>query len=217
MLLSRALLASRLPPSYSFINSYSSTTDQTVYTFSSCDIGTAQSTRNVVITITARSSSVRSISSVTIGGVTATQAAYISANSNATIAAIYVASIPTGTTADVVVTFSGGMVRCLIGVYALYNLNSSSTVNYGTSSDRGVTWYLTDVKPKDIIISTSLYQSNSYTCTWTGVNKDFETSLESSDMSSASIQSSTTSNNYEVAASWSLNLNDAAHCFAQWR
>ena len=89
------------------------------YTFSSQSIGAADSNREVVVALMMRASGTVTVSSVTIGGVSATQDATASnlVSSNTTLVAFYRAAVPTGTTADVVVNLSAGAVRCFIGVW----------------------------------------------------------------------------------------------------
>ena len=85
----------------------------------------------------------RTISSVTVGGITATSVIQIS-NNNGTFfqrSAIYVAVVPTGTTADIVVTWSAGQLCTGIATWAAYDLRrgvadttATSTASTGTAS-----------------------------------------------------------------------------------
>lgn len=88
----------------SIVNSSSST-----HTHTGLNIGTASPTRLVVAFITARhGSGSQNVSSVTIGGISATLIRTDAAhNSGTTLSALYAAIIPTGTTATVVVNYTG--------------------------------------------------------------------------------------------------------------
>ena len=98
--------------SISYRANYSSTTDATSYTFASSDIGTATDRSIVVVAIHSRSaSSSVSVSSVTIGGVSATQAVSIG---TLFITQIWYATGVSGTTGDIVVTMNTTAERCLI-------------------------------------------------------------------------------------------------------
>jgi hypothetical protein len=110
------------------------TTDLTTYTFSARALGVAESTRRIAVGITSNiSTNGRTISSVTIGGVSASEVVFARYdNGNSNIAAIWIASVPTGTTGDVVVTFSAAMGYCTIDIYRL--LNASATA-YHTATD----------------------------------------------------------------------------------
>lgn len=104
------------------------TGDTSPYTFTSVPIGTAAGDRIVVVGIASRENAARTISSVTIAGNTATNA--VTANdpvAGAGIAALYYLAVPSGTTATIVVTFSGGMRRCYINVWAVYGSSGAPT------------------------------------------------------------------------------------------
>lgn len=91
--------------------------DLTTYTFT-LSFGTEAGGRYIVAAIQSRANAARSISSVSIGGVTATELITVNATgSGADIAALYIALVPTGATGDVVVTFSAAMVRAMCSVY----------------------------------------------------------------------------------------------------
>jgi hypothetical protein len=83
---------------------------------------------------------------VTIGGVTATLVATLS---NGTARAYsYIASVPTGATGDVVVTFGSSSTNVFGVLYALYNLNSATPFDTatGTATSANIT---TDVDTKN--------------------------------------------------------------------
>lgn len=108
------------------------TTDLTTYTFSTQAIGTAAADRVVVVGISASNASgARTVSSVTIGGITATAAVtYLEQTVGASRAGtgLYAVVVPTGTTADVVITFSGSELRCGLDVWAIYGASSATAV-----------------------------------------------------------------------------------------
>lgn len=111
------------------------------YTFSGMSFGTTNGGRKILVTITGEDASVggtQSISSVTIGGVTATRLVAIADTgfSNGANAAVYMANVPSGTSGTVVVTFTGNMWTCAISVYRV--LNASFTPK-DTDTDTGST------------------------------------------------------------------------------
>jgi len=108
-------------------------TNATSYTFSSAAIGNADGSRVVVVGIAPRTNSAASISSVTIGGNTATLGVTANATGQgADIASIYYLAVPSGTTADIVVNLSTTFVRCYINVWAVYGSSGAPTA---TTSD----------------------------------------------------------------------------------
>ena len=102
--------------------------DLTTYTFSSQNLGTAAPDRHIIVGVAARKGgSATTISSVTVGGVSATIVdQYSNSDSNSNISGIAIASVPTGTTGDIVVTFGAQMVRAVIAVYRATNLSSAT-------------------------------------------------------------------------------------------
>lgn len=89
-------------------------------TFASAGIGSASATRRVVVAVATRHSSALSFSSVTIGGVSATAHVTVeepTGNNDVTIASAVVTS---GSTADIVISYSGGPgfldTQCLVWV-----------------------------------------------------------------------------------------------------
>lgn len=96
--------------------------DRTVYTFSAVNIGGADPNRIVVVGLSVAYSTGRSIASITIGGVAATVIAARVGNPLASINTITTvlceAVVPSGTTADVVVTMSGTCQGMAIAVWA---------------------------------------------------------------------------------------------------
>ena len=107
----------------------------TTYTFTSKDIGTAAVGRRVIVGVVGSGAASRTISSVTVGGNAATAVAFIeNVGGLATLqAALYAIQVDAGTTATIVVTFSGGNNRCGIGVWAAYDLQSGTATATGTS------------------------------------------------------------------------------------
>jgi hypothetical protein len=106
-----------------FEASYSITSDVTTYTFASADLGTPDADRYIVVgTGGPRSSAgARTVSSMTINGVSATFAGRqhtINNNGNE----IWYAPVPTGATGDIVVTWNTSMHNCGIAVWSVLNL-----------------------------------------------------------------------------------------------
>ena len=103
-----------------------STVNQSVYTFSSQDISTAAANRTVIVGVVCHADALGAITSVTIGGNTATEVVYSQGPAAASEeCGIYTYALTTGTTADIVVTISGSPHRCQIGVWAAYGIGDS--------------------------------------------------------------------------------------------
>jgi hypothetical protein len=101
------------------------------------NIGPESSDRMVVIMIAITGSTSPSITSMTIGGVTATQA---TGNVNGSVRrnGLYYANVPTGTTATVVVNYLSNNIGGLIASSSVYGLSSyipySANFSYSTST-----------------------------------------------------------------------------------
>jgi hypothetical protein len=117
---------------------YYNTSNLTTYTFSTCDLGTADADRSIIVAVGAGrvSAGSRTVSSLTIGGVSATFAGRkqtVNLNANE----IWYAKVPTGATGDVVVTFNSGMLGCGIGIWSVLNLGPVQDVQ-GDNTSGGV-------------------------------------------------------------------------------
>lgn len=113
----------------SFISSYEDVTSQTAYTYSAVPIGPAQTNRRIVVAVFFDDSGDYP-ATMTIGGVAATSLANASSRIQA-----FIAVVPTGTTADVVVTYATGATSSAIAVWKLDGASSSSA--FDTASDSG--------------------------------------------------------------------------------
>ena len=163
----------------------SDTTDLTTYTFSSAALGTAASDRKVVVTIHGRSTnpSTRTISSVTIGGVTATEAVSVS-NTIGNRCAIYVADVPTGTTGDIVVVFNDTMQKCAVGSYAMYGAGSSTPTATATDIASAFSQTL-NIPANGAAFAVAGNQFNT-TASWAGLTENYDTAIGSETETGAS-------------------------------
>jgi hypothetical protein len=100
-----------------FLQGASDTADLTTYTFASQNFGTASADRTIVAVVSGRQSGVRTVASVTIGGVTATEIATRGSSQNPL--GIWSAAVPSGTSGDVVVTFSSGVLRARVVLWSV--------------------------------------------------------------------------------------------------
>ena len=129
-----------------FTASAVNTSAQSSYTFSSQAIGTASSDRVVVVGTSGGSGATDAVSSMTIGGVSAVKAIGIVNNTGTEI---WYATVPTGTTASVVVNWGGTKNRSGIGVWALTGVSGIGATNTSSSSTSTLT---VSGNEKDIVI-----------------------------------------------------------------
>lgn len=103
-------------------------TDLAAYTFANCNLGAADANRMIIVCGNMRSGSVVTLTSVTVQGIAATIDKEERNTSNAlTSSFIAHALVPTGTTGDIVVTWSGvGPVLQGIGTYRVTKYASAT-------------------------------------------------------------------------------------------
>lgn len=153
----------------------------TNYTFTAVDIGEAQSNREVFIGVNwAGGAALRGLASATIGGVAATikNQAFISDGvSQSVYAAVIYASIPSGTTADVVLNFGGQIVMAVVAVYAVYGRTGFSddfTDTYSGANPAVVISSNNTISDKGIVIAAATFSAENDGLSWVGVTETYE-------------------------------------------
>lgn len=169
-------------PSKSFQATTFDGTALTTYTFASQAIGSASSTRRVIVAVALIADAIRTISSVTIGGVSAS--AIVTDDTTNFFSyrlSLYIADVPTGSTASVVVTASGGCQAATISVWAAYDLNSSTPVDSDASPDASPPYdipSLTTQADGFLVAATTFLGDSAASASWTNAT-------ERSDLSSS--------------------------------
>lgn len=138
-----AMMGGAVTPLFSYRNTYNSTGSLTTYTFSASDLGEADSARVVVVATLCVAGSGRTVSSMTIGGVSATLA--VTSGSGTNNNELWYAVVPSGETGDIAVTWSGACTACGIHVWAGYPASSTPVDALGTFNAADTTRVLTDL------------------------------------------------------------------------
>lgn len=149
-------------------------------TFSAESIGAAATDRVVVLAIALRfTAGSGTISSVTIGGVTATQAVFALNSTNS--ASIYYAKVSSGTTADIVISTSVNINYVGVGIYTYTGGNSIPAVT-DTVTDTTASFSTTMSVAEGGVIIAAAATLNGTTSrfTFSGVSEDFEATYGSS-------------------------------------
>ena len=208
-------------PEVELTASSSSSTTATSYTFSSQSFGPASSLRYIIVSVTGRSGAGVSISSVTIGGVGATQIVYAKPNTDAanySHAGIYIAAVPSGTSGSVVVSLTGGsLLRCGIGVYRVDQMSSPSAFSTATDTDAS--------NPQTASISVTsggfaigvAYSQNG--ASWSGLSESYEINMATtgSDTNDATGALSTNTGTSSISVSMTAGLGTRnALAVASW-
>jgi len=202
------------PVTYSFAGSAVDANNLTTYTFSNHSIGTASATRKVVVCIAGNGTAAgRSVSSVTVGGASATELIdYQNPTGTDQVSAMYQIDVSSGTTANIVVTFNDTMADMGIGVFAVYDAAVSVTATDTDPSEPGA--LSINVPANGVVIACSR-SDNGTTCTTTGVTEAYDENIDSNryhyggaatfetEQTSLSIGFDASGNNQtSIAASW---------------
>jgi hypothetical protein len=176
--------------SLSFIESKTSTADATTYTITGVNFGAADSNRRVVIGFASRSGNAgHSVSSATIGGITATVLAQHTANVGGghSLVALIAADVPTGASGTVAVTLSNGAVRAIIGVYRILANNALVVANSASSSATATSTNVTVSVEKGALLAVAITFTTGPTLSFSGIaNDDFDATAESANAGTAS-------------------------------
>jgi len=142
------------------------------YTFPSQAFGAAAADRKIALFIMGNpGGAIPRYSSSTIGGASATQ--LLQEFSGGEIELV-IASVPTGTTGDVVVNFSATNNNCAIIGYPMYGA-SSTLLDSATSTSNPGSATLTTTSGG--LVLAGVVSNSNYTTTWTGVTEDADDSI----------------------------------------
>lgn len=189
----------------SFLQTAQDGTNLTTYTFATQNLGTAASDRYIIVAISGREvgGGSATVSSCTIGGVTATINKQAEANGDQL--AMCVANVPTGATGDIVVVWSTGMTDCFIAAYRATSLASTTATDTGSSTAAAPTYDI-DVVAGGFAIAISKDRSGAATATWTNLTEDYDSKDGSgNDISGSSKEFATTQTNLTVTCTWTTS------------
>jgi hypothetical protein len=201
---------------YRYVSSTYNGTAATTYTFSGQSLGEASLRRRIVVAVTGTRSTASTVTSVTIGGTTATLVAGPSRN---TASAFAYLDQNSSTTGDVVVTFGATRDNCTIAVYNLINLKNAAEI--GSAFPAGAT--ASTISTGNFSVSAGgfvivqLNKGNNDAVTWTNVQQDV--ALNPASLAGrvyASTTNSTTTATFSATASWtnSIGVQISAISFA---
>jgi hypothetical protein len=146
-------------------------TNQTTYTFTNRAVSTAAANRKVVVAASAGSGSNPTVSSMTIGGIAASLVTGAKIGNVAEAVEFWQADVPTGTTATIAVTWSGGLSSCGIQVFAVYGASAAAT-DTDTNSSANPTVVAIDVPAGGVCMGAIVHRANSATTyIWSGITE----------------------------------------------
>lgn len=206
-------------PNLTYIGSVTDSADATTYSsnFTAVNIGNAQTDRLVVVCVQGLHTATRTISSVTINGNTMSTAATTAANNSQS--GIYYYAVPTGTTAAIVVTFSGSNSRCTLHVYTITGLTSQTPTDTdhtvsttGTSINRTLT-----ISENGVAIGVAWVANSPSTVSWTNLTKDSGVTNELQQFSSASAENMAANAGLTITATGTGSSGNCIIAVASWR
>jgi hypothetical protein len=202
--------------SRTFLQFASDTSDATTYTFASQNLGAADSGRYIIAVVHCRSTSSATLSSASIAGVSATivvQNNTIGVTRN--VSAIIIAAVPSGTTGDVVITFSSGALRCGIQLYRVLGIDGLAASDSDSSTAAAPSVSI-DIPEGGIAIAGASSASGSATCTWTNLDEDSDSIIESLfAVTSASNEFATLQTGLTITATFTASSGPVG-VFASW-
>lgn len=187
---------------YSYLQVSTTGSDLTTYTFSTQNLGTAAGDRYIVCCVNGRSSDggARTISSVTVGGVTATAGPFVG-NSGSHVG-IFIAAVPTGTTGDVVVTWSGGMGDCSVELHRATGVSSTTPTSSVTDTTTPLSQSI-NVDAGGFAVGISTTDNGTATATWAGITERSDDATGGgNDRSGAGDEFATTQTGLTVSCTW---------------
>lgn len=168
------------PPTIAYLTNLVDTSDETTYSFGGVSFGDAAADRAIAVTIHGtRSVASREVSSVTIGGVSASrlvgQTTFAGALAIGTVSEIWIASVPAGTSGTVSITFNDLISHCAVGVFRITGLLSllAEGTAVGQANNNSNNLSLTGVS-KDAVVIACGTATGSPTFGYTGVTQEYE-------------------------------------------
>lgn len=174
----------RLTPTAEFLSEDTELVGGTVVTWSDVGLGAAHGGRMIIVGIVNKAGSTpRTISTVTVGGVSAVigddKTHDIGSLTNG--AGIVAAFVPTGIIGDIVITFSGSVDQSAIAVWRALNVLSTTATDSHTNSLSDYTSSEVTIQKDGLCFGIRMTRSSTAgvarTHTWTGLTEDVDTQI----------------------------------------
>ena len=216
--LKSASSVSTLVPTLTYQTNSAINASQSTYNFNGISIGGAGL---IVVTIhSERAVSSGTVSSATIGGVSATL--HVNTTINTGYGGLMSAVISSGSTADISITFTQSQARTAIGVWRIQDYNSTTPLSSPNSNTSGATTgtsvTATSLQTNAVIVAGYTMSLDNNTVTWTNATSRYallqigggstagygadKTASSSSDITISTSHNSVTSNNILFCGAW---------------
>lgn len=162
------------PPSYTFNAQSGDNNTRSTFTFTSVSFGTAAAGRLVVVFFSTANGQ-DSVTSATIGGVSATVGITQAGSSAVRITAVY-AVVPTGTSGTVVINLTGTSSRGRMACFSIYDLSSTTPEDTdGTANSSNVSTNTLSVSKDAVVLAGIVHVDNGQSFVWSGVTEAYDT------------------------------------------
>lgn len=200
-------------------------TDLQVFTFSACALGTASAGRRIIVGVSGRASSASAaVSSITVGGVSATKVIEALDSSFHNSAGLWIADVPNGATGDVVVTFGAVVQRAGICVWSMTGaasaVASDTDSNNTTAANVAVITKTLTIPTRGGAIGYSFGTfAGGTTASWTNLTEPsgFDEILEASNNHTGASDNFAVGADTDLTVTWSTtSTTPAVAVFASW-
>lgn len=195
---------------YGFLQATTSDANATSYTFAAQNLGAADATRIIIVAAMVDAAATFTIGSITVGGVTATIDQQISSIRTIALAR---ATVPAGTSGDVVVTSADATAgtRAAIALWRVTGVTLAvADADQSTANPGSIT--LTPGGAGDYLIAASRGNATSG-CTWTTAAEDFDTIVEATRTWSGASMTTASGANVTVTATIGTNTSTVAAAY----
>lgn len=199
-----------------FLQTFTAAPTATVQTFSGASLGDADADRQIVVFASGVSGSSNPIASITVAGITASIVAQLT---NGPVlggyytAGIAVASVPTGTTGDIVITYASAQARNFAATYRMVGAGSAHDTATDNTSEPT---FSVDVPGGGVAIAGAMALGGSNSATWDGITEDAEANVETASISSASEFFATIEMGLAVSCTFATPSDASAGVCASW-
>lgn len=188
--------------------------DLTTYTFNTQAFGDEAPDRYLIIGIFNRSAAARTLSSVTLGGVSASAVTGPALTNGTGRVEMWIAKVPTGTTGTVTYTYNAGALRTGFGLWRATGIGSTTPFDTGTSNTEPGSDTL-NIPARGFGIGFSMGESGT-SATWTGLTEFFDATVETRVYTGAHANFKTAQSALSVTCDYAAAPTQPAMVLASW-
>lgn len=205
-------------PIIAFLDTDADTGSASTYNFSGFTFGTAHHSRAIVVATCGRSTAARSVTGITVGGVTASLLRHQEGTGGTSTSELWIAKVPTGTSGTISVDWSGSMNNCGVAAWSIKHLRSLSPVDTAASAGDANTINVS-VANRGVAVAASMILLSDSTCTWTGVTENFDAAIDSGENTyfSGGLYQASTPTTRAITANWPGSSTAVATVAASFR